>query len=151
VKPKATTCPGGRGKLKTTAAIPNKVYVVVDREFGERLAAIEPGAPVWIVNTPTNKAVAQRLWKERPQDNHLTGITTFDSNDSSSPDDILLGELNTIDLHHGSYSADPPYTLLEVIGTPLSATIENEMSAYGFNEFESNSAGFTAKRPAASN
>ena len=132
-------------------AIPYKVYVVVDREFGELLAAIEPGAPVWIVDTPTNKAVAKRLWTERPQENHSTGITTFDTDESSSPEDVLLDELDTIDLRHGAYSADPPYTVLEVIGAPLSATIETAMSAYGFNEFETNSTGFTAKRPAPSN
>jgi hypothetical protein len=46
---------------------------------------------------------------------------------------MLLAELDTIDLHHGSYSADPPYTVLEVLGTPLTAKAKNELSAYGFN------------------
>jgi hypothetical protein len=31
-------------------AVPYKVCVIVDREFGERLAEIEPGVPVWIVD-----------------------------------------------------------------------------------------------------
>jgi hypothetical protein len=57
--------------------IPYKVYVVVEREFGEQLANLAPGVPVWIVNTPLNRAVAQRLWKERNRRDHLTGITTF--------------------------------------------------------------------------
>jgi hypothetical protein len=129
------------------AVIPYKVYIIVDREFGERLAELERGVPVWIVDTPPNKAVAQRLWKERPQESHLTGITTFNDYKFSSPEDILLAELETIDLHHGSYSANPPYTILEVVGAPLSAKTKNEMSAYGFNEFQVNSTGFTARRP----
>jgi hypothetical protein len=70
-------------------AVPYKVYVVVDREFGEQLADLEQGAPVWIVDTPTNKPVAQRLWKERPDKDHLTGITTFKAPDSLSPEDML--------------------------------------------------------------
>jgi len=33
---------------------PYKVFVVVDREFGEQLATLTPGLPVWIVDTPIN-------------------------------------------------------------------------------------------------
>ena len=53
-------------------AVPYKVYVVVDREFGEKLAQLERRVPVWIVDTLTDKPVAQRFWNEHP-----TGITTF--------------------------------------------------------------------------
>jgi hypothetical protein len=128
------------------AAAPYKVYVVVDREFGEKLAEIDQSAPVWIVDTPINKTVARRLWDERRQQNHLTGITTFDDFESSSPEDLLLGELHTIDLHHGRYSADPPYTVIEVVGTPLTTRVKDELSEYGFNEFYPASAGFSARR-----
>ena len=48
---------------------------VVDREFGDQLAQLKSGVPVWIVDTLVNRVVAQRLWKERNQENHLTGIT----------------------------------------------------------------------------
>ncbi len=129
----------------TTASY--KVYVVVDREFGEQLADLEQGAPVWIVDTPTNKPVAQRLWKERPGKDHLTSITTFKAPDSSSAEDMLLAELDTIDLHHGPHSADPPYTVIEVVGAPLTAKTKTELSEYGFNEFHAKSKGFTARRP----
>jgi hypothetical protein len=127
-------------------AVPYKVYVVVDRHFGERLAGLERGVPVWIVDTPANKPVAQRLWKERPDENHLTGITTFDDQKSSSPESMLIAEIDMIDLHHGSHSADPPYTAIEVIGTPLTPKVQNELSEYGFKEFHANSGGFTARR-----
>jgi hypothetical protein len=133
--------------IKAMAGAPYKVYVVVDREFGEQLAQLEPHVPVWIVDTTTNKPVIERLWKEHADGDHLTGVTSFRDVDSSSPEDILLAELDSIDLHHGIYSADPPYTILEVLGTPLTARAKAELSAYGFNEFHSNSAGFTATRP----
>jgi|SRR5215469_6897267 len=122
-----------------------KIYVVVDRFFGERLALLE--TPVWIVDTPTNKPVAQRLWRQFDVVDHLTGITTFDDIKSSSPEELLLAELDTIDLHHGSYSATPPYTVIEVIGASLTVNIRNALGAYGFNQFQESSAGFTAKRP----
>lgn len=129
------------------AVVHYKVYVVVDREFGEKLAELEQGVPVWIVDTPTNKTVVQRLWNERPKKGHLTGITTFDDLKSFSAEDILLGQLDTIDLHHGAYSADPPYTVIKVFGTPLTTKAQYELSAYGFNEFHANWAGFAAIRP----
>jgi hypothetical protein len=102
---------------------------------------------VWIVDTPTNKPVAQRLRKEQPDQKHLTGITTFHDLKGSSPEDLLLEELDMIDLHHGSHSADPPYTIIDVLGTPLSDKAKNQLAAYGFNEFNANSVGFTAIRP----
>ena len=38
-----------------TVTSPYKVYAVLDREFGEKLSTLESEAPVWIVDTPTNK------------------------------------------------------------------------------------------------
>src|ERR1700682_2531610 len=102
------------------AAVPYKVYVVVDRAFGEKLSKLERGVPVWIVDTPINKPVAQRFWNERPDENHLTGITTFNDLNSLSPEEMLLSHLDAIELHHGVYSADPAYTVLEVFGAELS-------------------------------
>lgn len=127
--------------------VPHKVYVVVDPEFGEQLVNLEKGVPVWIVDTPTNKPVVQRLWGEHHQRTHLTGITLFRYAESSSAEDMLLEELDMIDLHHGSDSADPPYTVLDVIGAPLTARAKRELSVYGFNEFHGNPFGFTARRP----
>ena len=58
------------------------------------------------------------------------------------------GELGTIDLHHGSYSSDPPYSRLEVIGVPVSEKIKLAMAEYGFAEFRANSSSFEAIRQA---
>jgi hypothetical protein len=127
--------------------VPYRVYIVVDREFGEKLAELEPGVPVWIVDTPTNKPVVQRLRKEHSYNSHLNGITTFDDLKSCAPEDILLAELDVIDLHHGSCSADPPYTVLEVVGTQLSDRAKREMFEYAFNDFQTTSTGFVARRP----
>jgi hypothetical protein len=107
------------------------------------------GVPVRIVGSPANKSVAQRLWSELPARNHLTGITAFSDTGSLSPSELLLAELDTLDLHHGSYSADPPYTVIEVIGAPLTAKTKDALSIYSFNEFRENLAGFTATRPEA--
>jgi hypothetical protein len=129
------------------SALPYKVFVVVDREFGAKLSALEKGVPVWVVDTPTNQPVVQRFWKERPDEDHLTGITTFNDVASLSSEDSLLSHLDTIELHHGVYSADPPYTVLEVFGTELTENAKSVLSEYGFDKFEITSTGFVTSRP----
>jgi hypothetical protein len=129
--------------------VPYKVFVVVDRQFGERLSDLEQGVPIWIVDTPTNKPVVERFWKERPDEDHLTGITTFKDAASLSAEDKLLSLLDTIELHHGVYSADPPYTVLEVFGSQLTDNAKNVLSEYGFDKFQITSTGFASSRPKA--
>jgi hypothetical protein len=121
-------------------SVPDKLYVIVERSFGERLATLPEGIPVWIVDTPKNKPVAQRLWKARQHHDHFTGITTFNDNSSSSPETILISNLDTIELHH------PRYTQLEVLGTPLTDEIRTELGQYGFNEFQPTPEGFRCLR-----
>jgi hypothetical protein len=76
-------------------AVPYKVRIVVDRNFGERLAELASDVPVWIVDTPPNEVVAHRLRKERNQN-----ITKFSDWPSSSPEDLLISEFAMINLHH---------------------------------------------------
>jgi hypothetical protein len=127
--------------------IPYKVFVVVDRKFGEQVSKLDQSAPIWIVESPDNKPVVQRLWHERPSGSHLDGITIFAASADLSAEETLLGELGTIDLHHGIHSANPPHTVLEIFGAPLTARIKNELEPHGFDKFQDTSAGFIAKRP----
>jgi hypothetical protein len=124
----------------------NRVFVVLDRDYDERLLELARSGPVWIVDTPQNRAVAQNHWAANPNRNHLEGVTTFKAGDDCSSEETLINELDTIDLHHGSYSADPPYTVLEVIGTPISERLKAELSHYGFNKFQPTGEGFRTLR-----
>jgi len=123
-----------------------RVFVVLDRDYGERLLELARSGPVWIVDTPQNRAVAQNLWAANPNRNQLEGVTTFKAGDDCSNEETLIDELDTIDLHHGSHSADPPYTVLEVIGTPISERLKAELSHYGFNKFQPTGEGFRTLR-----
>lgn len=126
---------------------PHKVYLVVDREFGEKLAELEQNIPVWIVDTPSNKPVAQRLWKNYSDTNHLTGVTTFVDTASLTPDELVRSHLNSLDLHHGPYSANPPWTVIEVIGAQLTPETKAELATFGCNDFQPTPRGFIATRP----
>jgi hypothetical protein len=126
---------------------PYKVYAVVDRRFGEKLAALPLGVPVWIVDTDINKPVIQRLWKERGTADHRTEITAFKNSGESSVEESLISQLEDIDLHHGVYSASPAYTILEVLGTPPSERIKSELCKFGFSDVHPGVDGFVAVRP----
>lgn len=126
---------------------PYRVFVILDREYGERISQLVEKSPAWIVDTPKNRAAAQSIWSVDTSRNHLDGVTTFKAPDDSSPEDTLMQELETIDLHHGVYSANPPYTVVEVIGTGISEKVKEKLAEFGFDQFEPTSEGFRAIRP----
>ena len=126
---------------------PYRVFVVVDRDYGQCLAELAQTDPVWIVDTPANRTAAQQIWTADPNRSHLKGVTTFKFIEGSSPEDIIINELDTIDLHHGTYSANPPYTIIEVIGTGISDKVKDALAEFGFDQFELTPHGFRAIRP----
>ena len=126
---------------------PYRVLVVVDREYGQRLTALTQEGPVWAVDTPANRAVAQHIWDAEPNRSHLQGITIFKFPKDGSPEDILVNELDTIDLHHGPFSANPSYTELDVIGTAITPRLRTELGQFGFDDFQETPHGFRAVRP----
>ena len=127
---------------------PYRVFVVVDRDYGQRLALeLAETGPVWIVDTPVNLSAAQEIWAVRPNRSHLESVTTFKVPQGASSEDMLINELDTIDLHHSTYSASPPYTVLDVIGTAITARLKAELGEFGFDDFEETVQGFRAISP----
>lgn len=124
-----------------------RVSVVLDREYGERLAELNRSGPVWIVDTPFNRIAAEKIWTAKPNLDHWDGVTTFKIDINDSPEDNLIDELDMIDLHHGVHSSESAYTILEIVGTRPTERIKDELSQYGFQEFQATEGGFVAIRP----
>src|SRR5271168_285384 len=122
------------------------VWVIVDPEFGEGLGELPKGEAVWVMASSTNSAVVTRLWTERVRETHLTGITTFKADSSSTPEELVTGLLETIDLHHGQYSSKPPYSKIRVIGANMTPIIEEAFSEFGFVNFVPMPNGFVAEK-----
>ena len=95
---------------------PYSVSVVVDRNYGQLLHELIESGPVWDVESPTNREASQHFWKSSPSHTHLDGVTLFKATEASSPEEMLVGWMDAIELHHRVYSADPPYTAIRVIG-----------------------------------
>ncbi len=126
---------------------PYRVFVVVDRDYGHRLAGLAEAGPVWIVDTPANRSVAQEIWASHPNRSHLEGVTTFKVPEEASSEDMLIKELDMIDLHHGTDSANLRYTILEVIGIRISAKLKAQLGEFGFDNLQATVQGFRAVRP----
>jgi hypothetical protein len=125
-----------------------RVRVIVDPNFGERLAALAPDAPVWIIQSSVNTPEVERIWKEQPDYDHRRGVTTFVAQGGTAEDEFLR-ILNTVDEHHGPYSSDPPYSFLEVTGCAPSQRVIEVLRDLGFTVTTSTSEGFNASKPVA--
>jgi len=126
---------------------PYSVAVVLDRDYGPRLWKLLEAGPVWIVDSQVNREIAEKVWKEFPSRDHLDGVTVFKAESHRSAEEVLIDEFETIDLHHGGYSADPSYTVIKVVGIAPTAEVKMALSRYGFESFSDTAEGFQAVRP----
>jgi hypothetical protein len=121
------------------------LYVILDANFGERLRQIVP-KPVWIVMSPINERVVRSIWRTSPPPDHTIGVTGFTFRADVAPEQTLLEELDTIDLHHGPYSTSSPYRELVVVGAILAPSVRSALSDIGFEHFIEHSDGFSTTR-----
>jgi len=127
---------------------PHAVALVVDPEFGERLADLSRRIHVWVLGTPTNRRVAERVWREARGVHSLeSGITTFEESPDAAAEEIVRRQLPTIDLHHGAQSHSPPWSVLEVYGAPPTTALRAVLSEYGLTDVQATPHGFVATAP----
>lgn len=126
---------------------PHSVSIVLDRNYGAALEELAKVGPVWIVDSTVNNEIIQKIWAESPNQEHPAGVTSFKASNGRAPEQMLFDWMDTIDLHHGSYSANPPYTILRVIGSKLTPEIRQFLGEFGFDSFTSADSGFHATRP----
>jgi len=122
------------------------VAVVVDPNFGDRLADLAQRMPVWVARTPGNAAAIEQLVRRFRRDGG--SLTSFVVDAGASRGEWCASVLDTVDEHHGPLSRDPPYRSIEVIGTPLSPALRGICEELGFHSFRDTADGFTATRPA---
>lgn len=137
---------GETGSMTPHLGAHSRVVVVLDRAYGERLRALWAGQPIWIELSPLNEPVVHEIWEQSHEPSHLTGITGLKFDPAVSPEERLLADLDTIDLHHGAYSSSTPYTELNVLGCPLNNRIRGALAELGFADFEEQDLGFVARR-----
>jgi hypothetical protein len=130
---------------------PYTVHVIVDPVFGERLRELPVGEPVWIAETKINRAAYEAVGRERKPESYVVGLSSFKVDQAQVPDDWLISELATIDLHHGAYSHDPPWSRINVIGAKWTERIQRELECFGFTAHLDTREGFEATKELANN
>ena len=103
------------------------IAIVVDPAFGSRVDTLPADWPLWVAKTPINTPVVQVLRKTRPE----SSITEFTGDLKQEPTIWCVSVLQTVDLHHGPYSSDPPYRSLRVYGTPLTDDLREVLTQFG--------------------
>lgn len=127
-----------------------RILVVLDPDYGARLLDLPEGQPAWVLESPVNMPVIEERYLAARDDDYLTGISTMLSSfnvGETREEQFLDHWLGTIDQHHNADSTDLPYTVLDVVGVPLSQRIRKVlMSEFGFETCEPTETGFVATR-----
>jgi hypothetical protein len=127
----------------------HSVALVLDRDFGQRLAPLATRMHVWIVNTPENVSAARVVRDEGGLGTAYSlerQVTTFDAILSDPPDKIAVDILDTIDEHHSEFSHMPPWSILEVYGAQPTAAFLNALAELRFSSPEDIDGGFRIGR-----
>jgi hypothetical protein len=123
-----------------------KVALVVDKDFGEKLLELASRLHVWVCSTPQNRKLAAVFWAEQAAHSLECGLTTFKVDDGHSPEEMCVNIIGTIDLHHGEFSHNPAWSVLEVYGAQHTPKVEEAFKKYGAKRFEKTSGGFFCYR-----
>jgi hypothetical protein len=128
---------------------PYSVALVLDAKFGEQLGQLASRVHTWVVDSPQNRVVAEKLWASERQ---LTegsierGITTFKAISDADPEDWCAAIVGTIDVHHNELSHTPGYSCLEVYGLKFSDRLRPYFCDLGFTDFQDTDYGFRASK-----
>ena len=123
------------------------VALVVERNFGTRLSALAARLHVWIIESPSNRAAVEDVWRSVvPEYSLECGATVFSSDATESSDQAAARVLGDIEVHHREYSHDPPLERLEIYGTARTPFLVSALENQGFVPAEDFVDGFSAVR-----
>jgi hypothetical protein len=118
--------------------MPRSVAIIFDSDFSDRLGKVAFRTPVWIVDTPANRAAAEEAWHATVDWPHIT-VTLFRPSEEQAKED-WRALLDQVKLHERAVD------VIEVIGAPLTLTARAVLAESGLARFEETSDGFRAKR-----
>lgn len=128
---------------------PYRVAIVVDREFGSRVAELAKRVHVWLCDSPLNRPAAEALWHAPGGDAYdlETGVTLFDCPPDQPVEDALVHIVGTVDQHHGQHAHDPPWSVIEVIGCPATPRVRRAFAEFYAQITPTSLDRFEARRP----
>ena len=124
------------------------VILIVDPFFGARLQTQIGIAPVWIVESPGNRAIAEQLRLRYPVATDAMLLTVFKGDIDATGADRVLAILGTVAEHHGTWSTDGhelTMTALRVIGAEATRDVAAACRDYGLPHIAATEQGFMAQ------
>jgi hypothetical protein len=120
------------------------VIIFVDPRFGDRLAELGDGRPVWIPDAPVNRPAAERLWRDRANGAQTYDITTFVVDSSFRPDEWCADILEVVDEHHGL--SESRGQSLRAVGCRSSPELAERLDRLGLTDVAHTNDGFVPQR-----
>ncbi len=124
----------------------SEVYLILDPNFGGKIASLPTGVPAWIIMSDENEPFIRRWWAANPDTPFEHGITGFLERPLATADTTFASELESIEMHHGPYSEAPSFTSLKVLGMRLTEQARQELLFLGFREISETEDDFIATR-----
>ena len=121
------------------------IAIVLDADFGARLHELSARMPVWIVDTPGNRAAIESEWTRRRRDGAERELSVFRMIDGLSPAEHVAALVRTIDRQHGPSAQSPAFTTLVVIGAVADPVSTAAISAIGGGAPVANEEGFAVE------
>jgi hypothetical protein len=120
-----------------------RVAIVLNPDAGEGLVQLAKVAQVWVVDTPANRAVAERIWSSEGDGD---GLTTFRVDAQQPPETWLVDILPVVDDHCGLNADFSPEIEIDVQGVKLTAQVRDAFESFGPFTTEEDADGFRAVR-----
>ena len=117
--------------------MPRNVAIVLERDYSAALEKLAFHTPVWLADTPENRAAAEEAWRASIEWPHIS-VTLFRDAGERTKDEwqTLLEQI----------ALQERFDAIEVIGSPLAIPARSALIELGFTRFEETAAGFRSKR-----
>ncbi len=110
----------------------NLVALVVDPSFGAKLGTLEPGIPIWIVESDINCNYRLELRSSDRAANLCRSVTWFKSRHGEGSLALSLRMIPSLDDHYNEYSQRTPYSELHIYGLDSELGLTAALSDLGF-------------------
>ena len=119
--------------------MPRSIAIVFADDFSAQLEQLSFHTPVWLVDTPENRAAAEAAWQRAIEWPHIS-VALFRSPAVKPSRDDWRALLDQIALHERSVDA------IEIFGQALTNGARAALGDAGYERFEETASGFRVRR-----
>jgi hypothetical protein len=126
-----------------------RVAIVVAPDLGERVVRLASQSPVWVADTPANRAAVDQLRARAAGGEPGGRVTTFRVDPAGTPDDWAAAVIGAVAAHHAARSQAQAVDTLELHGVVVTDGLRAALAAHGFTDVTGDGDVTIARRPPA--